>query len=332
MRNINRHEPRALSIVIPVYNEQEIVPILYRRLRATLSSLPESSEIIFVNDGSTDDTLKELALLHQEDQSVRVIDLSRNFGKEVAVTAGLDFANGDAVVVIDADLQDPPELIPELVSKWRDGFDNVYAVRQRRDGESWLKRMTAHFFYRTLRRISKTAIPEDTGDFRLMSRRAVEALKCLREQNRFMKGLFAWVGFPQTAIYYVRDPRLAGKTTWNYWKLWNFAIEGITSFSYFPLQLATFFGVITALFAFGHAAFIFANTVVYGNPVPGYPSLMVAILFLGGIQLICLGILGEYLARTYSESKRRPLYFINNTLGLDRSVQPQNTGDGLAKS
>jgi polyisoprenyl-phosphate glycosyltransferase len=318
---MNEQETPTLSIVVPVYNEAENVRVLYGRLRSMLDSLGESSEIIFVNDGSTDGTVNQLVALRREDSSLKMIDLSRNFGKEAAVTAGIDFAAGDAVVVIDADLQDPPELIPELVKKWREGFDSVCAVRTRRDGDPWLKRVTAHFFYRLIGKISKSPIPEDTGDFRLMSRRAVEALKYLREQNRFMKGLFAWVGFPQAAVYYTRDPRFAGKTTWNYWKLWNFAVEGITSFSYAPLQLATFFGLTAALGAFGHAAYIFVNTVFYGNPVPGYPSLMVAVLFLGGVQLICLGIMGEYLARTYSESKRRPLYFVNATLGLDRPVE-----------
>jgi glycosyltransferase involved in cell wall biosynthesis len=318
---MNGQETPTLSIVVPVYNEAENVRVLYGRLRSMLDSLGESSEIIFVNDGSTDGTVNQLVGLRREDSSLKVIDLSRNFGKEAAVTAGIDFAAGDAVVVIDADLQDPPELIPELVKKWREGFDSVCAVRTRRDGDPWLKRVTAHFFYRLIGKISKSPIPEDTGDFRLMSRRAVDALKCLREQNRFMKGLFAWVGFPQAAVYYVRDPRFAGRTTWNYWKLWNFAVEGITSFSYAPLQLATFFGLAAALGAFVHAAYIFVSTVFYGNPVPGYPSLMVAVLFLGGVQLICLGIMGEYLARTYSESKRRPLYFVNATLGLDRSVE-----------
>jgi len=318
---MNEQGTPTLSIVVPVYNEAENVRVLYGRLRSTLDSLGESSEIIFVNDGSTDETVNRLVALRREDSSLKVIDLSRNFGKEAAVTAGIDFAAGEAVVVMDADLQDPPELIPELVAKWREGFDSVSAVRTRRDGEPWLKRVTAHSFYRLIGKISKTPIPQDTGDFRLMSRRAIEALKCLREQNRFMKGLFAWVGFPQATVYYVRDPRFAGRTKWNYWKLWNFALEGITSFSYAPLQLATLFGLTAALGALGHAAYIFVNTVFYGNPVPGYPSLMVAILFLGGVQLICLGIMGEYLARTYSESKRRPLYFVNATLGLDRTVE-----------
>jgi polyisoprenyl-phosphate glycosyltransferase len=319
---MERRETPTLSVVVPVYNEAANVRVLYGRLRRTLAVLGESSEIIFVNDGSRDDTIAQLAALHRDDSSVKVIDLSRNFGKEAAVTAGIDFAAGEAVVVIDADLQDPPELIPELVAKWREGYDSVCAVRTRRDGESWLKRATAHSFYRVIGKISKTPIPQDTGDFRLMSRRAVEALKTLREQNRFMKGLFAWVGFPQTSVYYVRDPRYAGKTAWNYWKLWNFAVEGITSFSHFPLQLATLFGLTAALLAFAHGSYVFILTVFYGNPVPGYPSLMVAILFLGGVQLICLGIIGEYLARTYSESKRRPLYFVNGTLGLEPPVEP----------
>jgi glycosyltransferase involved in cell wall biosynthesis len=242
---------------------------------------------------------------------VAVIDLSRNFGKEIAMTAGLDHARGDAVVVIDADLQDPPELIPELVRRWGEGFDVVYARRTARDGETFVKKATAKLFYRAIQFLSRVKIPADTGDFRLLSRRAVEALKLLRERHRFMKGLFAWIGYPQVAVYYHRDPRFAGKTKWNYWHLWNFALEGITSFSIGPLKIATYVGLLTAFASFIAAGVITYKTIVYGDPVRGYPSLMVVMLFLGGVQLMSLGMIGEYLGRMFNETKRRPLYLVN---------------------
>jgi glycosyltransferase involved in cell wall biosynthesis len=230
------------------------------------------------------------------------------------MAAGLDHAQGDVVVVIDADLQDPPELIPELVQHWQEGYDGVYAVRLSREGESWLKKVTAHFFYRLMNRLSRIPIPEDTGDFRLLSRRAVESLKKLREQHRFTKGLFTWIGYPQKAVHYHRNPRLAGKTKWNYWRLWNFALEGITSFTTAPLRIATYIGSLTALSAFLFAAIIIYKTLAFGDPVRGYPSLMVVILFLGGIQLIGIGIIGEYLGRVFDETKIRPLYFLKGNI------------------
>ena len=228
------------------------------------------------------------------------------------MAAGLDCAQGDAVVLIDADLQDPPELIPELVQHWQNGYDGVYAVRLTREGETWLKKVTAHFFYRLINQLSRVPIPEDTGDFRLLSRKTVDALKTLREHHRFTKGLFAWVGFPQKAVHYHRSPRFAGKTKWNYWRLWNFALEGITSFTTTPLKLATYLGLLTAVSAFLYAAIIIYKTIAFGESVHGYPSLMVVILFLGGIQLIGVGIIGEYLGRVFDETKTRPLYFIKD--------------------
>jgi glycosyltransferase involved in cell wall biosynthesis len=241
------------------------------------------------------------------------------------MTAGLDHARGDAVVVIDADLQDPPELIPELVLKWKEGFDVVYARRSVREGETFVKKATAKLFYRAIQSISRVNIPPDTGDFRLLSRRAVESLKLLREQHRFMKGLFAWIGYPQVAVYYRRDPRLAGKTKWNYWRLWNFAIEGITSFSIAPLKLATYVGLLTAVGAFLAAGVVVYKTIFYGDPVRGYPSLMVVVLFLGGVQLMSLGMIGEYLGRMFNETKQRPLYLVNRF--VPSSLQG---GDGLS--
>lgn len=303
-----------LSVVVPAYNEQEVLPEFHRRLTSVLDTLDVNSEIVYVNDGSSDGTLDLLHRLHSQDQRVAVVDLSRNFGKEIALTAGLDHTQGDAVVVIDADLQDPPELIPEMVKEWQNGFDMVYAKRQQRDGETWFKKATAHLFYRTIQRVSRVRIPEDTGDFRLLSRRAVESLAKLREQHRFMKGLFAWIGYPQKAIIYRRDPRFAGETKWNYWKLWNFAIEGITSFSIAPLKMATYFGGLVAIGAFTYAAWIIYKTLAFGDPVRGYPSLMVVVLFLGGVQLVSVGILGEYIGRMFNETKGRPLYFTNEYL------------------
>ena len=301
-----------LSVIVPAFNEAEVLPEFHRRLSQALGGLDLASEIIYVNDGSKDATADILRALQKDDPRVAVVDLSRNFGKEIAMTAGLDHAAGDAVVVIDADLQDPPELIPELVKHWRAGYDDVYARRSSRDGESFIKRATAHLFYRLLHALSNIDIPPDTGDFRLLSRRAVDSLKQLREQHRFMKGLFNWVGFERKEVFYKRDPRGAGKTKWNYWRLWNFALEGITSHTTVPLRLASYLGFIVALFAFFYALFLVYDKVVHGNPLAGYPSLMVTILFLGGVQLITLGVLGEYLGRMFDESKRRPLYFVKN--------------------
>ncbi len=273
-------------------------------------------EVIYVNDGSADDTLAALERLRGLDRHVAVLNLSRNFGKEIALTAGLDHADGDAVVVIDADLQDPPELIPELVAAWRDGYDMVYAQRRERHGESWLKRATAAGFYRLMQTLGARGVqlPRDTGDFRLVSRRALDALLQLREQHRFMKGLFAWVGFPSKAVPYVRAPRAAGRTSWNYWRLWNFAIEGITGFTVMPLKIATYMGLLVAALALIFGLQLTLRTLIFGNPVAGYPSLMAVILFLGGVQLTTLGVIGEYLGRIFNELKQRPLYLIERHL------------------
>jgi polyisoprenyl-phosphate glycosyltransferase len=301
---------RFLSVVVPVYNEQEVLPEFHRRMTAVLDGLGIRAQILYVNDGSTDHTLEIVSELCAQDVRVAVLDLSRNFGKEIALTAGVDHAEGDAVVVIDADLQDPPELIPELLKHWQQGFDVVYAKRTVRDGESMFKRATAFAFYRLIKNISRVTIPEDTGDFRLLSRRAAESLKQLREQHRFMKGLFAWIGYPQIAVPYKRDARFAGKTKWNYWRLWNFALEGITSFTSAPLKIAMYIGFTTALGAFMYGLYMIVHTLIFGNPVQGYPSLLVVVLFLGGMQLLSIGIVGEYLGRMFDETKKRPLYFL----------------------
>jgi glycosyltransferase involved in cell wall biosynthesis len=310
-----------LSVVVPVYNEADVLREFHARLSAVLDTMAFAAEVIYVNDGSTDGSPEVLAELREEDPRVALADLSRNFGKEVAMSAGLDHAGGDAVVVIDADLQDPPEQIPELIKHWMEGYDVVYARRTARDGEPFLKRITAFAFYRVLQAVSRVKIPEDVGDFRLLSRRAVEALKQIREQHRFMKGLFAWIGYPQKEVPYRREPRRAGKTKWNYWRLWNFALEGITSFSIAPLKIATYLGLITATGAFLYALYVIYHTLRFEERVPGYPSLMVVILFLGGVQLITLGIIGEYLGRIFNETKKRPLYFLK---GFKPPRSPRN--------
>jgi glycosyltransferase involved in cell wall biosynthesis len=306
-----------LSVVVPAYNEQEVLPEFHRRVTAVLAAMNVEREVVYVNDGSRDGTLTVLHELRHSDPRVVIVDLSRNFGKEIALTAGIDHARGDTVVVIDADLQDPPELIPEMIKGWRDGYDVVYARRIARDGESFLKKTTAKLFYYILRRISRIEIPEDTGDFRLLSRRAVDSLKQLREQHRLMKGLFVWIGYPQKDIPYRRDPRFAGTTKWSYWRLWTLALEGITSFTTAPLKVAMYFGFFTALVAFVYAAVIIYKTLVFGNPVAGYPSLMVVILFLGGVQLMAIGIIGEYLGRMFDETKNRPLYIVREYFPSD---------------
>jgi glycosyltransferase involved in cell wall biosynthesis len=293
-----------------------------------LDSLSYASEIVFVNDGSKDNTLAAMYQWHEADPRVAVIDLSRNFGKEIAMSAGLDHAKGDAVIVIDADLQDPPELIPELVKQWEGGVDNVYAKRTVREGETILKKKTASWFYRLIQHVGHVRIPEDTGDFRLLSRRAVDSLSELREQHRFMKGLFTWIGYPSKAVPYRRDPRGAGASKWNYWKLWNLAIEGITSFSIVPLKIATYVGLTTAVIAFIYGFTVIYKTLVYGDPVRGFPTLMVVILFLGGVQLMSLGIIGEYLGRMFDETKRRPLYFLNRYLPARGRTEKQDEHDG----
>lgn len=300
-----------LTVVVPLYNEQAVIPAFHARLVAVLDRLELRSEILYVNDGSSDQSLSLLYDLRRLDGRISIVDLSRNFGKEVALTAGLDHARGDAVIVIDCDLQDPPELIPELLEGWQRGYDVVYGQRIAREGETWLKRLTAAAFYRMMQRFARVPLPRDAGDFRLLSRRAVESMRSLRERHRFMKGLFAWIGYPQIAVQYRRERRHAGKSKWNYWGLWNFAIEGLTSFTIAPLKLATYLGVVVALLSFGYATFIIYKTIAYGESVRGYPSLMVVVLFLGGVQLVSLGVIGEYLGRMFDETKRRPLYLIS---------------------
>ncbi len=301
----------SVDIIVPVYNEQEVLPLFQERIQAVMQSCDVNWRVIFVDDGSNDDSLQVMRDMHEQSSRFGYLSLSRNFGKEYAVTAGLDHAAADAAVVIDVDLQDPPELIPDMVAAWHSGYDVVYATRKVRHGESATKKATANMFYRIINSMSKIDIPKDTGDYRLMSRRAYQAVNKLRERNRFMKGLFAWVGYKQKQLLFEREPRAAGETKWNYGKLWRFALDGITSFSYMPLRFATWIGMTVAILAFIYGAIIITKTLILGSDVPGYPSLMVVILFLGGIQLTALGIIGEYLGRMFNESKQRPLYLID---------------------
>lgn len=300
----------SVDIIVPVFNEQDVIPLFQERITSSMQNCDVDWRVIFVDDGSNDGSLDVIKNANESNSKFGFLSLSRNFGKEYAVTAGLDHASADAVVVIDVDLQDPPELIPDMVAEWHAGYDVVYATRKVRHGESLAKKTTANLFYRTINSMSKIDIPKDTGDFRLMSRRAYQAVNKLRERNRFMKGLFAWVGYKQKQLYFEREPRAAGETKWNYSKLWRFALDGITSFSYLPLRFATWIGMSVAIFSFIYGLTIIAKTLIFGSDVPGYPSLMVVILFLGGIQLTALGIIGEYLGRMFNESKQRPLYLV----------------------
>lgn len=300
-----------LTVLVPLYNEVAVLPTFHERLTTALMHVDGEFEILYVDDGSRDGTRELLTDLHRREPSVSVVRFSRNFGKEQAMAAGLQLAQGDAVVVIDADLQDPPELIPDMITAWRAGHDVVNMRRRRRDGESWIRRATAHLFYRFLNRLSETPIPRNVGDFRLLDRRVVDALNQLPERNRFTKGLFAWVGFDQMELDYDRDPRAAGRSKWSYWRLLNFAIEGITGFSTAPLRLATYAGGIAATTAFLASMYFLAKTLLIGDPVQGFPTLIVTVLLLGGGQLMAIGVLGEYLGRLFIESKQRPLYVID---------------------
>lgn len=307
---------RLLSLVVPLHNEAAVIEVFFREVRAVLAGIPDTDyEIVCVNDGSTDTTLDDLLAVSRTDRRVRIVDLSRNFGKEAALTAGIDQAQGDAVIPFDADLQDPPEVIPLLVQRWLDGFDVVLARRTERATDSWAKRGAAALFYRVHNAISDTLIPDNAGDFRLMSRQVVDALKQLPENRRFMKGLFAWVGFRTTEVEYVRQPRAGGTSKFSGWRLWNFALEGLTSFGTLPLRIWTYVGGMTAGFALIYAAYLIVRTMVRGADVPGYASIITAVLFLGGMQLVGIGVVGEYIGRIYMESKRRPVYIVRRIYG-----------------
>ncbi|WP_028766477.1 glycosyltransferase family 2 protein [Shewanella fidelis] len=300
----------CLSVVVPLFNESLMIKPLVERLTKVLSTLDERSEIVFVDDGSSDDSWQQVSELPLVDNEYQCIKLSRNFGKEAAMSAGIEQARGLVVIMLDADLQDPPELIPDMLVQWRAGYDIVNMKRKRRLGETWFKRFSAACFYRLMNWVSDSPVPENVGDFRLMSRQVIDSIKQLPERNRFMKGLFSWPGFSQKTLEFDRDPRFVGETKWNYGKLFGLAMDGITSFSFKPLRLATWCGVFTALSAFAYGGWIIANTLIFGESVAGYPSLMVVQLALAGIQLLALGLIGEYLGRVFVEVKQRPLYLI----------------------
>lgn len=307
--------PFRLSIVTPMYNEAEVLDRFFARVRPIAAAQTDDYEIVCVDDGSRDTTRALLARFHAEDQRIKIIGLTRNFGKEAALAAGLDNATGDAVVPIDADLQDPPELIPELVARWRDGYDMVLAVREDRSTDTAVKRMTAGMFYRVVHRLSETPIPANVGDYRLMDRRVVEALRQLPERTRFAKGLFGWLGFRQATVRYTRPERAAGASKWRYWRLWNYALDGIFSFSTLPLRVWTYLGVAIALGAGAYIAVTIVRTLLFGVDVPGYASLLVVVLFFSGLNMIGLGMLGEYIGRVFVEVKQRPLYLVDTRVG-----------------
>ena len=308
-----------LSIIVPVKNEEEAVPLCIERVRAVLEGLTDpagsSWEMLFIDDGSTDGTLDALTAAHAADPRIRALSLSRNFGKEAALSAGLDHARGRAVVPMDVDLQDPPEVLGAMLGKWREGHEIVYGVRNNRESDSLPKRLTADLYYRAHNWLSADKIPEHAGDFRLLDRKVVDVIRQMPERNRFMKGLFAWAGFRQASVTYTRVPRQVGQTKFNYWKLWTFALDGITSASTVPLRVWSYLGGTVALLALAFAIFIMVRTLILGVNVPGYASLMVAILFLGGLQLLSLGILGEYVGRILVETKARPLYVVRERIG-----------------
>lgn len=308
---------KTISVIAPIYNESNGIVYFYEALCAIFSQAPELDfEVVCIDDGSTDDSLQKLISIAENDSRFQVIELSRNFGKEAALTAGIDAATGDAVIPIDADLQDPPELILEMIKEWFKGAEVVLARRADRSSDSFLKRKSAEIFYSFHNRLSTIQIPENVGDFRLMDRVVIDALKKIPEQQRFMKGLFAWVGFKTVTLNYVRNFRSAGVTKFSGWKLWNFALEGITSFSAVPLRFWTYVGLAGALSTFIYAIFIISKTLILGVDVPGYASLLVAVLFFGSLQLISVGILGEYIGRIYMETKHRPLYLIRKHYGV----------------
>jgi glycosyltransferase involved in cell wall biosynthesis len=312
----------TLSVVVPVKNEEDGILPFIERVGSILDNVAADGgwEILFVDDGSTDATLAAIVAANLSDARVRGLSLSRNFGKEAALSAGLDHARGAAVIPMDVDMQDPPEVLPEMVAKWRAGHEMVFGVRRSRAEDSFAKRVTAGLFYRAHNMVSADKIPENAGDFRLMDRKIVDVIRAMPERNRFMKGLFAWAGFRQASVEYDRAERETGTTKFNYWKLWTLALDGITSASTVPLRIWSYIGAIVALFAMGYAGLIAVQTIIFGNSVPGYASIMTSVLFLGGVQLISLGVLGEYVGRILTETKQRPLYVVRDTVGIESEL------------
>ena len=312
----------TLSVVVPVKNEEDGILPFIERVGSILDNVAADGgwEILFVDDGSTDATLAAIVAANLSDARVRGLSLSRNFGKEAALSAGLDHARGAAVIPMDVDMQDPPEVLPEMVAKWRAGHEMVFGIRRSRAEDSFAKRVTAGLFYRAHNMVSADKIPENAGDFRLMDRKIVDVIRAMPERNRFMKGLFAWAGFRQASVEYDRAERETGTTKFNYWKLWTLALDGITSASTVPLRIWSYIGAIVALFAMGYAGLIAVQTIIFGNSVPGYASIMTSVLFLGGVQLISLGVLGEYVGRILTETKQRPLYVVRDTVGIESEL------------
>lgn len=307
-----RSKEPYVSLIVPVYNEEDVLDAFLERTSQVMADTNLEYEYVFVNDGSRDATLPMLVERSRQNPRIRVLNLSRNFGKEAALTAGIDHIRGNVLIPMDVDLQDPPELITDFVKKWREGYDIVYGVRTARDDDGYIKRKTASWFYGFFNWLSSTHIPDNAGDFRLVDERAIEVLRQLPERNRFMKGLFAWVGFPSIGVPYERPARAAGRTKWNLRKLWNFALDGLFSFSTVPLRVWSYVGVIVSLVAFIYASYIVIRVLAFGIDVPGYASLLTVVLFLGGIQLISLGIIGEYLGRLFIETKGRPIYIVQD--------------------
>lgn len=309
-----------LSLVVPVFNEEESIDLFLSTVVPLLERNGVRFEIVFVNDGSLDDTFARLFHRSRADRRIRIVNLSRNFGKEAALTAGIDHARGDILVPMDIDLQDPPELIGSFIARWREGYDIVYGIRSARHTDTRAKRVSAGWFYRVFNSMSPVRIPPNVGDFRLVDRRAVEVLRQLPERNRFMKGLFAWVGFNSVGVPYERPERAAGTSKFNLWRLWNFAIDGVVSFSTAPLRAWFYVGLVIATVAVLYALFIVTRVLIFGVDTPGYASLLIAILLMGAIQLLSLGIIGEYLGRTYLETKQRPLYLVRDYHGFDPAM------------
>lgn len=309
-----------VSILVPMHNESSVVDLFFDTMELALAPALADFEFICVDDGCTDDTLEKLVSIARRDARVKIVSFSRNFGKEAAMSAALDHSAGDAVIPIDADLQDPPELINDMIRAWLSGYDVVYAKRASRETDSLMKRRTAGLFYRVFNAISDTPIPENVGDYRLMSRRVVEVIRHLPEKDRFMKGLFSWPGFKTTTIEFNRQTRAEGNSKFNYWKLWNFAISGIASFSTVPIRIGTYLGLLISMASFLYATYVVVKTLVYGVDVPGYSSLIVIILFLGGVQLVVMGLMGEYIGRIYKEVKGRPIYVVDRVIGFDANM------------
>ena len=307
---------KKISVIIPAYNEEESLPMLYDRMKKLMENMENYEfEILFVNDGSKDKTINIIKQLRAEDKRICYVDFSRNFGKEIAMIAGLDYATGDCVIFMDADLQDPPELIPELVKYWEEGYDDVYAKRKSRKGETWLKKFTSKMYYKVLQHLTRVEIQKDTGDFRLLDRRCVNALKKMRETGRCSKSMFSWIGYNKKAILYDRDPRIAGKTKWNYMKLIDLAIDGITSFTTSPLRISTFLSIPTFLALFVYFIYVIVKACVTHTAIQAFQAIILLILFFSGVQIILIGIMGEYLGRIFNESKHRPLYLVNEYNG-----------------